>query len=407
MTYLERAIYLDPNNVQAHILLSQIRMSAGDLDGAEQSLHEACRLAPDHLDAIATQTQLWMRRGAYDLAESLLSGVVNTGHPGIAYAWGILQRSRDPSTALQPVQTALRTAQGFSRIRLLYLLGGLYDALGQIDLAFESFTEANRAKRAPFDPDAYDAEADRRIAMWDKARCSPSDDAPLSRGIWVVGLPRSGTSLVEQMMGAHPHIHPAGELPLVPAMERHWQEAGRPLDATSVAAYQQALATRLHEASPDSLYVTDKLPDNLLRLGLISRLAPGATVVMVQRDPLDTLWSCYRQNFGVGFAWTTRQSWLGRVHRTQQRLLNHFRDVVQLKWVEIQYEELVYDPGDVMGRTLSELGLGFQPACVEPHRQERVVNSASALEVQQPIHTHSIGRAAAYIQHLDPLLEEL
>ena len=406
--FLERAVSLDPNNVHAYILLSQTRMMGGDLDGAEDALGHARRLAPRHLDAIATQTQLWIRRGAHQLAAELLEPVVDTGHPGIAYAWGTLQRNRDPASALAPVQRALTHARGFTRIHLLYLLGNLHDAMGHIDEAFSAFTDANNAKLAPFDPDAFDREVERRIAMWDKAACTPTDDAPHSNGIWVVGLPRSGTSLFEQMLGAHSRIHAGGELPLMPAIERHWEGAHRPLDAPTVAAYQRTMETRLRDGADNStLFVTDKLPDNLMRLGLISRLAPGATVVSVHRDPIDTLWSCFRQNFGVGFAWTTRQPWLGRAYRAQQRLLAHYRDVVALKWVDVRYEDLVMDPGDVINRTLHRLGQSFEPDCVEPHRQKRMVNSASVIEVQQPIHTRSVGRASAYLHHLDPLLESL
>lgn len=401
----EQAVRLDPSNANAWVLLGQTRMAAGDLDGADQALAHALRVAPRSGDAVASRGRLLVRQRRYDEARALLEPLVVSAHPGIAWAWGLLCLRTSPIRGVQGLRRALPHATGFTRTQLLFLLGDLLDAMGLVDPAYAVFQEANESQPASFDPDAYDAAIDARIARSRHRVCGTAGDASEThRALWIVGMPRSGTSLFEQMLGAHSQVHPGGERHTLPHLERSWCDAGHPLDATDLS---QQLGRDLQQLSTDAAYVTDKLPDNLLRLDLAARIAPGSSVIHVRRAPLDTLWSCYRQNFGVAHAWTTQLPWLGRVYRAQQRIAAHYRQTIDLRWIDVEYADLVRDPHTVMSTVLGQLGLDLEPACLAPHAQTRIVATASAFEVQQPIHMGSLGRAEAYRRHLAPLRQVL
>ena len=404
----ERAVALAPQDPGAWALLAQARMTAGDLDGAELPLRRALRIDGEHPDSLATQGQLLVRKRRYDDAHALLDRFAETGHPSIAYAYGTLCLQTTPSKAVAPLHRALRRATGPSHTRLLFLLGDLLDAEGRIDEAFAAYTRANQERESTFDPDAYDEDANQRIAIWTASACRSGPVIPPYRAaIWIVGLPRSGTSLLEQMLGAHPDIHPAGELSVLPQAERAWQAAGAPLDDARLGPMAARVRDTLDEHRGDRRFVTDKLPDNLRRLGLASRLAPGSTVIRVHREALDTLWSCFRQCFGTGLAWTTRQAWLGRAFQAQTRLGEHYRHVLPLSWIDVHYEALVSDPKTVLTSICAHLGLPFDPACLQPEAQPRHVATASAYEVQRPVHTQSRGRALRYRGHLGILRRQL
>ncbi|MEO0606362.1 MAG: sulfotransferase, partial [Myxococcota bacterium] len=347
----------------------------------------------------STLAKVRIRQGRLSEAEALLLPVLNQGSANVAMAWSLLHR-KNPQRALGPLREASEHATGFTRTRLLHELGNAYDALGETDKAFAAYEAANAMRRALFDPDAYDAMVDAAIREWTAERCRPvaTESTPV---VWIVGLPRSGTSLLEQMLGAHPAIHPGGELQFLgnTALRR---EAGR-----SDPALASDLRSAYAELSGSCAWATDKMPDNLLRLGLASRLAPGSVVVSIRRDPLDTLWSCYRQCFGDGLAWTTRLDWLARVYTAQMRLLEHYRDVVALDWIDVDYATLVNDSETVIRRILGKVGLGLDARCLTPHRQTRTVATASVDEVRAPIHRRSVGRAKPYRAYLQLLMEAL
>ncbi|MEM6926265.1 MAG: sulfotransferase [Myxococcota bacterium] len=396
---LQTAAGLEPGNAENWVLLGQACLASGDLDGAERALRRSRAVDPRHAGGASALAKVRIRQGRLHEAEALLLPVLKGRSANVAMAWSLLHR-KNPRRALGPLVEASEYATGFTRTRLLHELGNTYDALGETEKAFAAYEVANATRRAPFDPDAYDAMVDAAIRDWTVVRCRPAV-ASRTPVVWIVGLPRSGTSLLEQMLGAHPDIHPGGELQFLGNTEFR-RQAGRPDEALA-----EDLRTAYAELSEGLGWVTDKMPDNLLRLGLASRLAPGSVVVSIRRDPLDTLWSCYRQCFGDGLAWTTRLDWLARVYAAQMRLLEHYREVGSLDWVDVDYATLVSDPETAIRRILGKLGLGLDARCLTPHRQTRTVATASVDEVRSPIHGRSVGRAEPYRDHLQPLLDAL
>ncbi len=398
--WLQEAARLEPNDVEHWLLLGQARLAAGDFDGAVQAIERARELEPGHPNALATLARVHVRRSRRDEAEALLAPFLGHDDPYIAMAWAMVCR-KEPQRAVAVLRRALVRATGFTRVRLLHTLGTAHDALGQWDDAFVAFRQANDARNAPFDPDGHDAELAQAAKAWPAERCRAVADEPC-RVAYIVGLPRSGTSLLEQMLGAHSAIHPGGELSTLANAERR-RQTGVPADASLAALLRGAYAER----AQGRRWITDKMPNNLLRLGLASRIAPGSVIVAVHREPLDVLWSCYRQCFSDRLSWSTRQSWLGRVYKAQLRLLEHYRTVVELPWVDLDYAEIVGQPEATVRKVLGAMDLELERACLSPHQQRRAVTTASVDEVRQPIHQRSLGRAEPYRQHLKPLLDEL
>jgi hypothetical protein len=221
----------------------------------------------------------------------------------------------------------------------------------------------------------------------------------------IVGMPRSGTTLLEQALSAHPGIAAGGELEDLRDLAR--EAYAGPITSPRLDTLAARYLGRLRAIGPEAQRVTDKMPHNFLHLGLVALMLPRARVIHCRRDPVDTCWSCFRQHFGAGLAYTTDLAWLGAFHRSYADLMEHWRGALPLAMLEVDYEELVAQPEPTLRRVLAFLDLPWHPACLEPHKARRIAATVSRAEVQRPIHQGSVGRAAPYRPHLGPLLDAL
>ena len=213
-------------------------------------------------------------------------------------------------------------------------------------------------------------------ADWFAAR-PPAADADATP-VFVVGMPRSGTTLVEQCLAAHPAAHGAGELSAV-----------------------------LRLASEAATRVTDKLPGNYLHLGFIATILPGATIVHCRRDPLDNAVSLYFTDFMVGHEYSNDLRAIGRQIRGMRALMAHWEAVLGERLLTLDYEALVADPEPLTRALVAHVGLEWDDACLRPHEVARTVRTASAWQVRQPVYRRSAGRAQRYERFLGPLREAL
>jgi hypothetical protein len=234
--------------------------------------------------------------------------------------------------------------------------------------------------------------------------------------IFVIGMPRSGTTLVEHILASHAQIHGAGELTDIQRMVADLPNA---LHATM--AYPECLARvdtgvvrdlgeryvqRLRAKGGSMARVIDKMPENFFHLGLIGTLLPGARVIFCRRDALDTCVSCYTQNFR-NLRWACDLQDLAAYYQQYVRLLKHWSAVLPVRKVDVQYEELVTNPEPVIRQLIGFCGLEWDERCLAPEKNPRAVQTASRLQVKQPIHAGSIGRWKKYERHLGPLIEAL
>jgi hypothetical protein len=289
--------------------------------------------------------------------------------------------------------------------------------VGNDDLAFTHLHAGNRLKRASF---VYDVDADgREMAAIARAfrpemlnRLSGLGD-PSELPIFVVGMPRSGTTLVEQILASHPAVHGAGELTLFEGIAASVCGGSYPgstesLTPQHIVAAGYDYVQRVAALAPEAGRIVDKLPGNFLYAGLIHLALPNARIVHCRRDPVDTCLSCYTKIFDGARNCTYDLRELGRYYRHYERLMDHWRNLLPPdRFFEIGYEAIVADLEGEARRLLDSCGLSWNPACLSFHRTRRPVKTASAAQVRQPLYPSSVGRWHRHARHLEPLLAAL
>lgn len=332
----------------------------------------------------------------------------------VALAWArachVLRRSGD---ALGPLTDALGRAAPAHRALLLHARALANDQLGDIPAAAADFAAMHAARGVRPDASALRAMADAVIAAHPVSPHRPPPDPAGPPPLFIVGLPRSGTSLCEQALAAHPDVHAAGERDELRRLSIRLGEAlGAPWPACAprvhLAAAQGArLWYNAVAPRPNAAVVTDKLPDNLFRLGLAGQLFHGARAVWLRRHPLDALLSCWQQAFGPVHAWTASWDTLAEMAAAVDRVGAHWRASPPMPLLELRYEDLVTRPEDALRRVTTHAGLPWHDALLAPERVDRVVRTASILQVREPIHAGSVGRWHRYASVLEPLRDAL
>ena len=346
-------------------------------------------------------------------------------HPGVRFKGapiGMIDIGCYPGSSGSPVY-AVRDIQlrseGYSEpVRQHYLLGIVfatptYDARGEAETAFGHFARGNVLRREDlarlgrsFDGAAHEQFIDAVAGLFDgdflAARRGFGDASTLP--VFVVGMPRSGTTLVEQILASHPDVFGAGELDALGGFVPRFPEGVKELDAEAAADLARSHVERLSGLGGPALRVVDKTPLNFLYLGLISLLFPAARIVHCRRDARDVCLSCFAQNFVAGHGWSTDLADLATYFRQYGRLMAHWHDVLPLPVLDVDYEAVVADPGAESRRLVDFLDLPWDDACLRFHEARHVVRSASNWQVRRPVHGGSVGRWRAYERWLGPLL---
>jgi Sulfotransferase family len=310
--------------------------------------------------------------------------------------------------------TKLDSFMAADRTTLHFGLGKAYLDLGDSAEAFRHYREGNRLKRATYtyDADVNDrwmaeiAEAFSPTLMKAKAEIGARSDIP----IFVVGMPRSGTTLVEQILASHPMAHGAGELRRLQSLG---DEVGFPTGIPTLAPERlngigEAYLAYVAPMAAGRRHVVDKMPSNFALAGLIRLVLPDARIIHCRRDPVDTCLSCYTKLFAgqQDFAYDLNE--LGRFHRAYQRLMAYWRDILPASHLlEVDYEAVVDDVEAEARRMLQFLGLPWNDSVLRFYETERPVRTASSNQVRQPIYRSSAGRWRKHAAHLQPLLAAL
>lgn len=424
-TALKAALRLRPDDAAVHYELAATCRREGRFEEAQRILDTALRLKPDDPTIVSAKAGCHFMTGEVDAARGLLQPLLDRGvrHPGVVMAFARLC----PRLALEDEGVALlRQCLGqhdlpaIVRSDALFQMGDLLDRLGEYDAAFEAFREANTLRAARFDPAAFRRTMDDLIGRtWTAARLKqlPRSTLPSDRPVFIVGMPRSGTSLIEQILASHPKVHGAGELNDIPRLVHDWQgDLGgmisvltdlEPLEQRAVDRAAREYLEHLDRLAPRARRVTDKMPLNFLHLGVIALLFPRARVIHCARDPLDTCLSCYMHNFAGNNPFVYDLEHLGRFHREYQRVMAHWKQVLDLAMLEVVYEDLVADQSAVSRRMIEFIGLEWNDACLRFHENKRVVLTLSHDQVRKPMNTASIGRYRHYERHLAPLRNAL
>ncbi len=297
------------------------------------------------------------------------------------------------------------------RSRVHLALGKAADDLGDTEEAMRQFdaAEALRNTIVRFDLAAFEARIGRLIATFTSdvfarpAAAHPGTPAP----IFIVGLPRSGTTLVEQILSAHPRVRAGGELPFWNAFGGNWDKTGAPVpDAAALTRNAADYRRRLRSIAGGAGWVTDKMPLNFQWAGLIHLALPDATIIHCRRTPIDTALSIHQTHFNPRIAFPTGGAALVGYVRAYQRLCAHWRAVLpRARFVDIDYEALTSGPGPVIRLLTASCGLDWSESCLHPERNLRIVKTPSKWQARQPIHGAAVGRWRAYEPWLGALRE--
>jgi len=373
---------------------------------AEKALRQALALDRDNAVALDLLGNTLADAGRFAEARDYLLRAIERS-PLLAGSYYDIVRSRrigpEDSALIGRMRAAL-THPGLEpaqRARVHLALGKAADDLGDYQEAMRQFdaAEALRNMIVRFDPVAFARLVERMIAQFTPefiaaADCGSDDTTP----ILIVGLPRSGTTLIEQILSAHPEVGGGGELPFWNERGRNWQQSS---GAGSVAAFLATAATDyvrlLRDIAPGAARVTDKMPQNFLWAGLAHLALPRATIIHCRRSPIDTALSIHRTHFNGRMSFPTGGNALVGYVRAYQRLCAHWRRVLPAeRFIEIDYEALTAAPETVVRRMVSACGLGWDDACLRPEQNTRAVKTPSKWQARQPFYRSAVGGWRAY-----------
>ncbi|HEY2105026.1 MAG TPA: sulfotransferase [Candidatus Binataceae bacterium] len=295
------------------------------------------------------------------------------------------------------------------RLRLHLAIGKAADDLGDYALAMQHFDAADWVRRSstPFDPAAFAIETDSLIASCtpELMACAPQLGSSDATPVLIIGMPRSGTTLLQQIVSSHPEVGAGGELNFWNDRGAVWHSSGaagieKPFQAKAAADYLRVLRA----IAPRAARVTDKMPFNFLWAGLIHLAFPRATLIHCRRNAVDTALSIHQTQFHPTLAFPTGGAELVAYFRSYRRLTDHWRKVLPAdRFIEVEYEDLTRTPEPVIRRIIAACGLEWNDACLRPERNPGAVKTPSKWQTRQPIYRNSVARWRRYEPWLGPL----
>lgn len=341
----------------------------------------------------------------------------------VLYMWAAAKdfKINDADLAiLEPLLAETRTPSYTDRMNLHFAVGNAYLERNDRARAFKHLHAGNRIKRSliQYDPAADEHRIAATIAAYpaERVHAAPASGFPSDIPVFVIGMPRSGTTLVEQILASHPGIYGAGELrhlrlAVQQAEMRYGLEFPLFVQQLSADDYRELGRDYLERVGPPpegALRVVDKMPFNSLYAGLIHRALPQARIIHCRRNPLDTCMSCYSKLFVTGQEFTFDLAELGRYYRAHDALMAHWRAVLPTDiFLEIDYENVVDDLEQEARRLVAFCGVDWSPSCLRFHETARPVRTASMAQVRKPLYRSSIGRWQEFREELSPLIAAL
>lgn len=423
---ITEAVELDPEEAGARLQLGRMYSENGDSRKASEEYNRALELDADLLPAYMARGHWYMEEGRFDEARSDFERVLEApDSDGFSVHTALL--SLEKVTAdnksfqiLKDMEEEVDDMTGSKPISYHFAMGKSYDDMGEYDQAFKHFNKGCELKHAStdYDPevDANEVASIRKVftpGRIDEIRAGAIDAA---EPIFIVGMPRSGTTLTETIIGSHADVVPAGELPdlnRIFSVNASKAEGGFVTNADRMGAEAlqecaQDYVEVIKGIAPEAKRVTDKMPANFRMVGLIHALMPNAKIIHIKRDPIDTCLSNYTKLFSRSLYQTYDLEELGRYYNGYLDVMQHWRDVLpEGAFYEIEYENLVSDNEAQIRALLEYCELDWDNACIEFFKTKRNVRTASVTQVRQPIYKSSVQRWKRYEKHLGPLIEVL
>jgi tetratricopeptide (TPR) repeat protein len=413
---LRRALKLNPSNEAVRCGFAAVLIHRGALDEAKLQFGKALKSKPRCRDALIGLGQIASLEGQFGEAEDFLKRALEID-PDATSAWSHLARLRKMTPAdsdwIERVKDlADRTTDPVNEANLRYAMGKYYDDVEEYDSAFKNFQRANSLLKPLAKEYAREAhehfvdEVTRSNTREALASAAANGGSDSRLPVLVAGMPRSGTSLVEQIIASHPLAFGAGELTFWTAVVKDHEGEIRNGTLSDVVRRQVAgdYLRELARHSKEARRIVDKAVDNIEYLGMIHTVFPQARFIYVRRDPIDTCLSCYFQQFSTSLSFTLDLETLAHYYRQFHRIIAHWRAVLPpAVLLEVPYEELVADQETWTRRIIDFVGLEWDERCLNFHRTDRPVATASAWQVRQKIYRGSVERWRKYSKFIGPL----
>ncbi|HEY3919045.1 MAG TPA: tetratricopeptide repeat protein [Stellaceae bacterium] len=423
----ERAFALKPQNHDVINLMGRIAFERGDLEGALAQHRRALELKPDLADALNNMGNVLKELGKIAEARTayLKAMAIDPAITGVYVNFGDAHKfvADDPHLAAMEALGRGDTPLSITdRLQLDFALAKAYGDIKDHKRSFEHLLRANAAKRAQIRYDEAESLAlfDRIEAVFTPALISRKAAVgdPTRLPIFIIGMPRSGTTLIEQILASHPDVYGAGELKTVNEIAGDirgadgavvpYPEFVPSLDAKALRQIAARYLESVRKLARDAKRITDKMPSNYYFAGLIHMAMPNAVIIHTIRDPVDTCISCFSKLFSAEQNHTYDLAELGRYHRRYRQLMAHWHRVLPTSCIlDVRYEEVVADLEGQARRIVAHCGLPWSDACLSFHETERPVRTASASQVRQPIYRTAIGRGRVYEEFIGPLRDAL
>jgi tetratricopeptide (TPR) repeat protein len=400
-----KAIATDPKAASYHSNLGASLRELGRLDEANACWRKAVALDPRYWEARHNLgTGLW-GRGRFEEAFAVHQATLRLGGDR-CFSYHGMSICRKFTETDRPLIAEMKQCLEDRRLsdkepsKLHFALGKIFDDLGEPESAIQHFDEANRLERMKrrFDAREFSALIDRLICSFPRGTPRSPEAFESELPVLIVGMPRSGTTLVEQILTSHPKIAGCGEL-------RFWLQRSAPilqrpftdLSPTAELDIARDYLGLLTELAPGAERVTDKNPFNFLVLGLIQKTLPRARIIHCRRNPVDMALSIYFTSFGRANDFSYSRGDIVLYYREYRRLMQHWRAMLSAdRFLEVDYEELVADQDRVSRNLINFVGLDWDDGCIEFHRIDRPIDSSSAWQVRQPIYRTSVERWRLY-----------
>ena len=411
-----RALQIKPDFAEAHSNLGIALRLQGRTVEAEASCRRALEIHPNSASTISVLAESLADKGQFAEAEELFKRAISF-EPESPEAWAAIVRLRkmtrdDAAWLAQAQRIAERPLPPRKEVHLRYAMGKYFDDVAEFAQAFGNFQRANeltKRYRAGHDRQQLTRAVDSIIRSYDASwlRQASIGANPSARPVLIVGMLRSGTTLAEQILASHPAVFGAGELAFWNAASAAHQSSvpDREMSGSLVSKLAGDYLRLLQDLSPDALRVIDKMPTNFLSLGLIHAALPRARIIHMTRNPIDTCLSIYFQRFETALAYTNDLEDLAHYYTEYFRLMKHWRLTLPKEAIlDVPYEGLVDDHESWSRRMLEFIDMPWDPVCLDFHRTERTVITASKWQVRQKISKSSVGRWHNYRKFVGPLL---
>jgi tetratricopeptide (TPR) repeat protein len=425
---LRKSLAIAPNKAETVCMLGRAHFEAGDTGKAVEAYRRAIALKPDFADPYNNLGNALKELGRFDEALSAFETCLTLNPTSVGSYVNLADAKKFSSNddkhlvAIENHLAKPETLTAERHMQLSFAAAKAYDDLKRFDEGFPLLIKANALKRNTI---KYDESI--VLGYFDRIREAVTADIVAAKSgggvasnlpIFVMGMPRSGTTLIEQILASHPGVTPGGELKdLSDTVNSVRAKDGTPapypefvpvLSREELAKIGQAYVTRLKRRAPQAARMTDKMPSNFYFLGLVHLALPGAKIIHSNRSPVDTCVSCFSKLFAAEQNQTYDLAELGRYYRAYHGLMAHWREVLPAgSFLDVRYEDVVADTETQARRMLEFCGLEWDPRVLDFHRTQRPVKTASSSQVRQPIYSSSVARWRNYEKYLGPLLAEL